>query len=376
MHIGQYISGAGHVGLITWVLFGGAFSPEEQPFEVTEISVISAEDFAALSAPQASPDTSSDAPTLTTPEAEVQSPDVSSEPDVTPQTPEPPVTEAAQPDPQPVPVAAEPPLTEVDDTPPVIEPPSEDVAVLMPPQERPPAARQAPRVAPEPVAPPEPDVKIDDVVREELTPDQPAQQQIEPETATAPQEATSEIVTEAEKDQTAAPARSLRPKARPRREVARAAEPKPATRPVAKPAAKPDPKPINPAAGVNAALAEALGQAQASPDRPLGPPMTRGEQDALRVAVQNCWLVDVGSRAADVVVTIAMSMDRSGKVVGGSLKMLTASAGDDKAVKSAFEAARRAVMRCQKGGYDLPDDKYDHWRDIEMTFNPEKMRIK
>jgi hypothetical protein len=24
----------------------------------------------------------------------------------------------------------------------------------------------------------------------------------------------------------------------------------------------------------------------------------------------------------------------------------------------------------------LPVEKYDHWRDIEMTFNPERMRIK
>ena len=44
------------------------------------------------------------------------------------------------------------------------------------------------------------------------------------------------------------------------------------------------------------------------------------------------------------------------------------------AQNAAFEAARRAVLRCQRGGFDLPIEKYDHWRDIEMTFNPEKMR--
>lgn len=42
----------------------------------------------------------------------------------------------------------------------------------------------------------------------------------------------------------------------------------------------------------------------------------------------------------------------------------------------AFEAARRAILRCGATGYDLPAEKYGQWRDIEMTFNPEKMRIK
>ena len=41
-----------------------------------------------------------------------------------------------------------------------------------------------------------------------------------------------------------------------------------------------------------------------------------------------------------------------------------------------IEAARRAIIRCGADGYKLPPEKYDQWRDIEMTFNPEKMRIK
>ncbi|MEQ9675666.1 MAG: energy transducer TonB, partial [Roseovarius indicus] len=40
------------------------------------------------------------------------------------------------------------------------------------------------------------------------------------------------------------------------------------------------------------------------------------------------------------------------------------------------EAARRAIISCVADGYKVPPEKYDQWRDIEMTFNPEKMRIK
>jgi len=94
------------------------------------------------------------------------------------------------------------------------------------------------------------------------------------------------------------------------------------------------------------------------------------------VAVQQCWVVDVGSQAANVTVVVGMSMERDGTVRPGSLKLISSSGGDGGAVQVAFQAARRAILRCQRGGYDLPTDKYDRWRDIEMTFNPEKMRNK
>jgi len=90
--------------------------------------------------------------------------------------------------------------------------------------------------------------------------------------------------------------------------------------------------------------------------------------------IQNCWVVDVGSQAADVTVVVGMSLDRDGRVVGGSLRRLSATGGNENAANAAFEAARRAILRCQRGGYNLPIEKYEHWRDVEITFNPEKMR--
>jgi len=125
------------------------------------------------------------------------------------------------------------------------------------------------------------------------------------------------------------------------------------------------------------ALAAALGGGQESRDRPSGPPLTSGEKDALRVAVQQCW--NVGSLSSDALrttVVVAVSMGEDGKPNNGSIRMLSASGGGDSAAKQAFEAARRAIIRCGSRGFNLPVEKYDSWRDIEMTFNPEKMRIK
>jgi hypothetical protein len=133
----------------------------------------------------------------------------------------------------------------------------------------------------------------------------------------------------------------------------------------------------------NDALAEALAGAvaealteQLAPSRAAGPPLTAGEKDGLRVAVQDCWVVDVGSQAANVTVVVSMDMKRDGTVVEGSIQMESSSGGDGAAVETAFQAARRAILRCQRGGYPLPDDKYDHWKQIEMNFDPSQMRLR
>ncbi|MGC9419938.1 MAG: energy transducer TonB, partial [Rhodovulum sp.] len=56
MNTGTYISGAAHLILIAWVLFGGLFwAPKPRPMEVTDVTILSGEEFAALTAPAAAP---------------------------------------------------------------------------------------------------------------------------------------------------------------------------------------------------------------------------------------------------------------------------------------------------------------------------------
>lgn len=106
------------------------------------------------------------------------------------------------------------------------------------------------------------------------------------------------------------------------------------------------------------------------------PPLTQAEVDGFRINVQDCWVVDVGSKAANVTVTVGFDMDPSGRVVGSSIALLDSSGGSDSAVETAFQSARRAILRCQGDGYDLPISKYDQWKYAEMTFNAESMRVR
>jgi hypothetical protein len=110
---------------------------------------------------------------------------------------------------------------------------------------------------------------------------------------------------------------------------------------------------------------------------PSGPPLSAGEKESLRVAVSACWNVgSLSSEALQTTVVVSVAMNPDGTPIIGSISLNGSSGGSNAAAKQAFEAARRAIIRCGARGYQLPADKYGQWQNIEMTFNPEKMRVK
>jgi ATP-dependent protease ClpP protease subunit len=86
--------------------------------------------------------------------------------------------------------------------------------------------------------------------------------------------------------------------------------------------------------------------------------------------VKECWVIDHGSVVSNVNLTVAMILTSEGKVESGSLRLVKSEGGTDRAKIIAFEAARRAILRCQKNGYHLPKEKYGQWKEIELNFNP------
>jgi hypothetical protein len=359
-----YISGAGHLGLIAWIMFGGIFAPEPLPFEVTQVSVISGAEFDALQAAQQAPQSTTVVALPETPEAGSETPDATSAPDESTKQTAPEPSEIPPPDVVPE-VPALPEIEPAESAPEQPVPP-EDIAVLAPEIQQEAVPNPAERVAPEPVAEPDPEAAPAEVEQEAVTEAETGETTQEPQLAQAPEEATTEIVTEA----TAAPARSIRPPAnRPS-----APAPTPAAQP--EQAEQSETPTQNTDSAVNAALAEALGGGE-EPAVPSGPPMSAGERDSLRVAVSNCWNVGaLSSEALQTTVVVAVRLAEDGKPLAGSVKLLSSSGGSDAAAGQAFGAARRAILRCGARGYDLPSDKYDQWREIEMTFNPEGMRLK
>ena len=374
---GTYVSGAAHVGLIGWLLLGWGFSAEPLPFDVSEVSVVTGEEYARLVA-------------ATTPQPGTAEPEAPPVPEVE----EPPAPDVPEPEPTPAPTPPEPVAPPVDDTPPPEVQPSAQApdtsdalpdlppAPETPPQGAPdlppseaPQERQADRVAPEPVAPPPDDVTIAEIDTQSATPEPAEEAEVVQEDVeeTAQEETATAIVPE-DVTPSGAVESSIRPSARPNR-PAPAPAPEPEETQTAEAEPEPEPQPATEEA-VDDAVAAALESATAAPAVPEGPPMTGSEREGFRVAVNRCWNVDPGSVAARVTVEVAFSLDQSGRVQG-DVRKLSDSGGDPGAVNIAYEAARRAILRCQNpNGYQLPPEKYGQWKDVVITFDPSGMRLR
>lgn len=370
---GTYISAAGHVLLIGWLILGWGFSAEPLRFETMDVSVVSGEEYEALTRAARTP-----VPGLAEPDAPVP-PEVD-------ETPPPPTVQDA-PAPAPVPAPVTPPAAETPPPPAPMPAPAAPVTEVQPVEPAPPAAppptpeldvrpdptpRQAPTVASTISQPPPPDAQVDDIVRQEVVPDQSAAAEVvqEEQAPTAPEETTTEIVIDDEKPSGAIET-SIRPRLRPTPPA-----PAPQTPPAPQVAETP-PVPVVPQDDINSLLAD-LGTDTPTPAAPAlaaGPPMNGAERDSFRVSVNRCWNVDPGSVAARVTVEVGFELDREGKVIGNAVRLL-GSDGDQSATNIAFEAARRAILRCQSSGYQLPAEKYDQWKDVVITFDPSGMRLR
>ena len=379
------ISGLGHLGLILWVMFGGMFTwHEDKELPTTEVSLISAAEFDAMmaaspSAPESTADSIDPTPAGSPQDERAAEPPPEPEPAPEPAPePEPAAEPVAEPEPAPPLPLPEPepdaPTADAVPPAPVVEeaPPVEALTQTIKPRPRP-----VDRVAPVPTEAPPEDVpestEVQQATSEEAPPDAPVVQ--EEQDAAAPEEATTQIVTEAtetDEDSPLAPASSLRPKPRPQRRAA--AEETPAEAPARETRSQ----------ATDDAVAEALAQELAgaaggggASDAPIGPPMTAGEKDALRVAVQACWNVGaLSTEAMRVTVTVGVQMNQNGTPVADSVRMVSFAGGSDGAARQAYEAARRAILRCGARGFQLPADKYGQWQSIEMTFDPSNMRIR
>jgi V8-like Glu-specific endopeptidase len=97
---------------------------------------------------------------------------------------------------------------------------------------------------------------------------------------------------------------------------------------------------------------------------------TRGMQ----LAIAECWNLGALSAAAlSTIVVVEMELTLDGKPVANSIKMLGFEGGNDTSAERVFETALRAIRGCGAQGFDLPKDKYESWRRVELTFNPKKM---
>jgi hypothetical protein len=134
--------------------------------------------------------------------------------------------------------------------------------------------------------------------------------------------------------------------------------------------------PIDPLA---VALAEALGgadvvsEAEGNVTEALAPQAIRGMQ----LAISPCWNLGASSSAVlFTTVVVGMKLSIEGKPLENSIYLVGYEGGDSESAQRAFETAQRAIKECGAQGFELPADQYSAWQNVEITFNPEKMRVR
>lgn len=399
---GAVVSGALHAGIILLAIFGGQlFSADEaQVMQIAEVDLISGDAFdAAMSTAPEGPRDPAAKPAM--PQEGEDAP-AAAEADDAPAR-----AETSQADAPPAPAARpEVPAADVAPAPPPEAPaaepaeetaPPEGVAGLVTPlpegpdrldetQRDAPAEldvappRDADRIAPTPAEAPETIAEAQEAVEESApSPEEAETVEVEPEREAAPREATTEVVTEADEtsdEAKPAPVASAIPRGRPE-SVAAAAKreqekPEPekkveTAQAETKPEAEKKPEAESAPAGQTADAGRAPRRATSAP---LGAKLTQGEIEGVRLGIESKWrkgLVTSMSNYEELVVTVRITLDQSGAIVGAPEPI---SPLPDSRFKRAFDIASRALR--QAAPFDLPAEKYGRWKVIEVTFNPAK----
>lgn len=107
---------------------------------------------------------------------------------------------------------------------------------------------------------------------------------------------------------------------------------------------------------------------QASAGKPTGQAarLTQSEQAALAAQMRKCWNPPLSALSEPgLTVRLLVELNRDGSVAGTPriLSQITSAVMDTTA-----RAAQRAVMRC--GPYQLAAEKYENWRQVDVTFDP------
>ncbi|SOH93024.1 hypothetical protein SAMN06273572_101878 [Monaibacterium marinum] len=250
---------------------------------------------------------------------------------------------------------------------------------------------QAPslRIDTTPAAPPPEEARPDEETNEEIELSTEGTIEQEPQEATAPEEAATEIVPEiaedlpepelaplaedpldelvAEAPETGAPLTSARPQARP--EI-REPEPEPVqtaqTEPETPPAAAEEPA-SEPASEPVAEPTQTASNAPAS-----GPPIGSGPIDAVRRGMGDHWNINFQGVAGweTFIVTMRFNLSPDGQLVGDPEPIVPQRI--DGGFTVAARDARSAIIRAARAGVfaALPRESYGRWQTIEMTFDP------
>jgi len=401
--LGVKISGTAHAILIGIAIFGAPIfsADEENPIQISEVSLISLQEFELLTKentpifqtePEPEMQEPKPVPEVKEPEAELQEPEPEvQEPEPEPEVQEPePEPEVQEPEPEPELQEPEPEPEVQEPEPEVKEPePEPEVQEIISDSETDPVApitdqdnlgeltpefneNAAPKAAEiisdiSNEAPEEPaDMNsIQDTSFENVSGADEDKSEIEVTENTPAEETTTQIVTEAEEQESdLVPSRTSKPKNRPKNlKIVKEIKTKPKLKPKEVVEAKKD-------ATAESILESLKEKNEPEPFLDLTPAQKESVGNIIRNKMRLCWNPPVGvENGLTNVMILGLKFDIDGKLVESPVNLTP-----DSGVGSlqAFEAARRAVIRCSPYN-ELDPEIYEGWKELNLKFNPKNM---
>ena len=387
MDLGVKISGTAHAILIGIAIFGAPIfsADEENPIQISEVSLISLQEFELLTKentpifqtePEPEMQEPKPVPEVKEPEAELQEPEPEvqePEPESEVQEPEPePELQEPEPEPEVQEPEPEPEVQEIisdSETDPVAPITDQDNLGELTPEFNENAAPKAAEIISDisNEAPEEPaDMNsIQDTSFENVSGADEDKSEIEVTENTPAEETTTQIVTEAEEQESdLVPSRTSKPKNRPKNlKIVKEIKTKPKLKPKEVVEAKKD-------ATAESILESLKEKNEPEPFLDLTPAQKESVGNIIRNKMRLCWNPPVGvENGLTNVMILGLKFDIDGKLVESPVNLTP-----DSGVGSlqAFEAARRAVIRCSPYN-ELDPEIYEGWKELNLKFNPKNM---
>jgi hypothetical protein len=383
--LGVKISGTAHAILIGIAIFGAPIfsADEENPIQISEVSLISLQEFELLTKentpifqtePEPEMQEPKPVPEVKEPEAELQEPEPEpEEPEPEPELQEPePEPEVQEPEPEVKEPEPEPEVQEIisdSETDPVAPITDQDNLGELTPEFNENAAPKAAEIISDisNEAPEEPaDMNsIQDTSFENVSGADEDKSEIEVTENTPAEETTTQIVTEAEEQESdLVPSRTSKPKNRPKNlKIVKEIKTKPKLKPKEVVEAKKD-------ATAESILESLKEKNEPEPFLDLTPAQKESVGNIIRNKMRLCWNPPVGvENGLTNVMILGLKFDIDGKLVESPVNLTP-----DSGVGSlqAFEAARRAVIRCSPYN-ELDPEIYEGWKELNLKFNPKNM---
>jgi len=387
--LGVKISGTAHAILIGIAIFGAPIfsADEENPIQISEVSLISLQEFELLTKentpifqtePEPEVQEPKPEPELQEPEREPELQEPEPEPELQEPEPEPelqepePEPELQEPEPEPELQEPEPEVQEIisdSETDPVAPITDQDNLGELTPEFNENAAPKAAEIISDisNEAPEEPaDMNsIQDTSFENVSGADEDKSEIEVTENTPAEETTTQIVTEAEEQESdLVPSRTSKPKNRPKNlKIVKEIKTKPKLKPKEVVEAKKD-------ATAESILESLKEKNEPEPFLDLTPAQKESVGNIIRNKMRLCWNPPVGvENGLTNVMILGLKFDIDGKLVESPVNLTP-----DSGVGSlqAFEAARRAVIRCSPYN-ELDPEIYEGWKELNLKFNPKNM---